>query len=205
MNVVRDLHTFERLLARVGETVDVNVAAPDRVFTSNTWKCVFCSFDLCFSPDLLRSCAEACRAVEDDSFSFVMLEPDPIGYYYKEFGRTGAVTIRSNDDFEESWSYFEEEPGRIAADALMYAVQKFVVVSSGKRWAVWGSRDDDIIIVGADNTETLQAFSMERCRVCDVNDALSTFLLGDHALAERMRANYCSDRRVGRGFRRDSG
>src|ERR1700733_8067242 len=162
MNIIRDLDTFDTLRTQVCRLVDIGLTVPSRVFINKSWDCGFCSFDLCFSPDLLRSCSGLCEAVGDDSFWFSMVDPDPVKYYYKEFGRFGAVKIQKNEDVGSVWSAFEEDPGGSPADALMYAVRRFVVISPSMRWAVWGTRDDELIICGTENAELLQAFSKSR-------------------------------------------
>jgi hypothetical protein len=190
MNVIRDPQAFDRLIADASKIVRLPLSIPDRVFADGTWQSVFCSFDMCFGPDILRSCAGLCEAVGDDGYSFIMLEPDPVAYYYKEFRRFGAFTMQASENIDTSWRSFEEDPNASPADTLMYIVRKFVVTSPSLRWAIWGSRDEGVIICGADNIEVLRAFSQQRCKACDLQGALCSFFRVDDRLARNMRENY---------------
>lgn len=189
MNIIQDLPTFNGLVSKASRLIDINLTIPSRVFIDKSWCCAFCSFDLCFSPDLLQSCVRACDVGGDKNLWFMMLSPDPVEYYYKEFRRFGAVSIATEDDIDRAWSIFEDDPGNSPADALMFAVTRFAVFAQSLQWAVWGSRDDDVIICGAKDMTFLQALSRGRCDAVGVDDALNTFLM-ENENPQLMRENY---------------
>lgn len=190
MDTIHAFHVFDALRDQLCGRVATDRTIPDQVFLDRHWPSRFCQFDLCFSPQLLHSCVALCETTGDTSLSFVMLDPDPVEYYFREFGRFGAVTMQVHEDVDAAWSAFEEDPGGSPADALMYAVRKFAVISPSLRWAVWGSRDEDVIIVGAENNDIVDAFSCNGCCVRDVDDALDAFLRRDDHFNELLRANY---------------
>jgi len=191
MGLVRNIEEFNGLSREIRNLVDIDLTIPKRVFKSLNWQCAFCSFDLCFSPSLLHSCASVCKTTRDERFSIVMIDPDPVNYYFKEFGRFGAVTLTPNDSIDLAWSIFEEDPGDSPADALMYAIRRFVVLGPSMRWAVWGSRDDEVIVCGGDSASIIRAFSKGDCCAVDVGVALITFLSGV-TYADIMMENYCA-------------
>src|SRR4051812_40945862 len=104
-------------MAQTSRLVDINASLPSRVFVDRRWHCSFHSFDPCFGPDLFDSCALLSEAVGDDRVHFVMLGPDPVEYYFREFSRFGALSIPRTEDTDSVWSVFDEDPGGSPADA----------------------------------------------------------------------------------------
>ena len=85
---------------------------------------------------------------EDDHVNLVVLEPDPIKYFFAQFQSYGALRFdlsTSSDDYYEALS---TGPTVSPADALLYNSEVVVWFPDSLKWIIWGERSVGLAVVG---------------------------------------------------------
>jgi hypothetical protein len=81
----------------------------------------------------------------DRAVSYVVLQPDPVSYFHKFFGKYSALEILDGDSAEEYLAMLNEDPGDSPADAVGINFGVAVIVPASGLWfaQVSHSADDD--------------------------------------------------------------
>ena len=85
------------------------------------------------------------KCSSDKAVSYVVIDPDPVGYFYKFFGKYSAFEISDGDTAEEYLGMLNEDPGGSPADAVGLNVGGAVIFPESNSWfaRVGRSPDDD--------------------------------------------------------------
>lgn len=120
---------------------------PARVFRNQYDRFRFLEFDRFSNPEFLALLRRLMEASLDPKTNLVVLEPDPETYFYKHFGRFGALEI----PVDESWDGYRAEmqngPQSSPADSL--AINSLVLAwfPPSLRWLIWGERSSEIMVL----------------------------------------------------------
>jgi|GEM_PF-2720165 len=194
MKEIHDRQELATVWNQLTSVVEVGLSVPDCVLKQANWTTLFASYDLLFSPELIRSCSLLCKASGDTRFTFVTLEPDPTEYYHRHFRTFGAIVIENDDDADNVWLAFEKDPGNSLADALLYSVRRFTILPASVKWVVYGDRAAEVLVFSTSQPEIMGALPAGEGHPVDLETALETFLgyVSDNDFAARMRQNYAN-------------
>lgn len=133
----------EYLLNRkvVSEIIVPNALFPDRVFTDRFGHFQFVTFDQILMRPFFLNIKDFLQAIDEDTFQFSVIDPDPEEYYYGNFFKYSVVTFSSTDTGEDYIVALNADPGRSPADAIMHNSNSVLIYSFSCRWAVYGERD----------------------------------------------------------------
>ncbi len=77
----------------------------------------------------------------DSHFKYVVLDPDPISYFFAHFGRYPLLEISIDDPEEVYIAALNEDPGNSPADAVGTNWYEYVILPASKKWFIRGQRD----------------------------------------------------------------
>src|SRR4051812_24515455 len=79
----------------------------------------------------------------DKSCAFIVLDPDPVHYFHRHFGKYSAIEFLPTDSDQEYIDRLNENPGENPADAIGTNCNSWAVVCPSERWFVHALRSDD--------------------------------------------------------------
>lgn len=163
---------YERIVADVGQHIDLDSRLPDWPFTAPTGYVNFCEYDDAiqgpFGPVLQALTAE----YGDRSVSFTVLEPSPTAYFFHYFGSYPAFSIPPAL-LSEYWDVVSHRPGGDPTGAVTDIADTVAIVGDGGRWAVWGERRWGLALVLTEREEG--PWTRAGLDFVNVHDALDWF------------------------------
>lgn len=93
---------------------------------------------------------------EKDTFAFVGLRPDPVGYFFKHFSRFPAIVFRPADNEADYRTMLQTDPGGSPADALAFNTWAYAVFPQSGQWIAYG--DDAKEVAAFSGTAEANAF-----------------------------------------------
>lgn len=152
---------------------------PQQVFKSPLSRFVFLSSDDLFHTagffDRIKSFLA--RVGEQRCF-LAVVEPDPVDYFFRHFGKYSVVEMSFADTDEDYLRIMQEDPGGSPADAIGYNSRIVMLFSTSQRWAVYADRDFELAIAAFTEGELLQVFTTvyDSDRLFDVNEAIERLI-----------------------------
>jgi hypothetical protein len=138
---IREKKDFEQLWGLVNSIFKINQRLPDQVFNQNYSHFLFEEFDWAMSADFWDSCIRPLAALSQDTQILVaVLDPDPINYFYREFGYYGWRKVSVDIGGHNYFNLLGAGPASSPADAMLFDSESVVWVPMSKQWAIWGER-----------------------------------------------------------------
>jgi hypothetical protein len=144
---------FETELQKIDRIVDRSAALPDQVFVTRPVAFHIIDFDQLWSEEFFDDAQRLTKRAGDESFTFVVLRPDPDNYYHAEFGKFPLVRFSNADPAQGYLDELHQDPGDSPADAIAYNSEVVLVFPASARWAIYGDRNLEIAIVGVMDRE----------------------------------------------------
>jgi len=85
-----------------------------------------------------------------DNILLSVLDPDPIAYFHKHFGKINSIRFKAGISEEDYGHLRWLDPGN-ATDAIQFNTNNLVWIPDNGRWAIWGERDREIAVIGFDD------------------------------------------------------
>ncbi|WP_234399865.1 diadenosine tetraphosphatase [Paenibacillus popilliae] len=145
---MKEKKEFEKSFQIVKELLKYEERLPKQIFKEPLNYYYICDIDNAMGgpfEDVLRNLAFISN---DDYIIMGMLNPDPVTYYYKEFGYYNWLHIPANMPEDYYWDMLNVEPNQSPPDALLFNSFVMVWASPSKQWAIWGERDYGIAVLG---------------------------------------------------------
>lgn len=159
MMAVSEDKYFKALESNIIKTVDKRKLLPEMVFKSVFKHFLFIRFyDLLMPERFFKHTKQYMMKIGEKDFWIVVLDPDPRGYYKKYFNIYGAFEFLGTDTDAEYLSAFHHYPKDSDADALAYRGDILLVSSFSNKWAVYGSREDEIAICAFSDIGQMELF-----------------------------------------------
>lgn len=96
--------------------------------------------------------------IECGKIIFYTIEPSPEEYFYKHFQKFSVFEIGIDHSNEDLNQIMMRDPGKNSADALAITSDVIAWFSNSNNWAIIGSRDWEIAILGFTNQDIRQKF-----------------------------------------------
>ncbi|MFM0248660.1 hypothetical protein [Paraburkholderia sediminicola] len=84
--------------------------------------------------------------VAADSFAYVGLRPDPVGYFFHHFSKFPAIIFQPTDSEADYCTMLQADPGGSPADALAFNTWAYVVLPSSGDWIAYGDDSKEIAV-----------------------------------------------------------
>lgn len=91
---------------------------------------------------------------EDDYILTTVLDPDPVNYFYHNFGYYNMFKFPLNTAGSDYWKSLESGPVGSPADAILYNSDIVVWAPASAKWAIWGQRSYEICILAFSDKES---------------------------------------------------
>lgn len=123
--------------------------------------------------NVLQSCA---ALTGDNEINMLLCKPDPVEYYFKNFGRYGALNFditASADDYSKA---LRAEPARSPADAFETNSYVWTWCGNSMKWGFYGVREIPEIGIGATNIDNFLWPQIEGISWFSAKDALDNLV-----------------------------
>lgn len=145
---VRSEKEFRFYQNLVDHVFDQNKRLPQQVFRKNFDCFLFQEFEWALSDDILPAIKDLLNSTSDREFLTAVLKPDPVDYYFKEFGYynwlKASVNISGEDYVNALWTH----PKGSIVDNIITNSNIVVWLSRSLQWAILADRDLEICIIG---------------------------------------------------------
>lgn len=146
---------FESSLQVVREIFECNNRIPNQVFKSLNYFLI-CDFDKALGSLFQDELENILLTSDDDYLIMGVLDPDPVSFFYKEYGCYNWLHIFANMSKYHYWDLLNMHPTNNPIDILLINTNVVVWASPTKKWAIWGERDYGIAILGFDKNSKLK-------------------------------------------------
>lgn len=144
---VKKIDEFQEVHKFIDNVFNIESQLPEQVFSKNFSNYIFEEFDWTMCSefwDLMRVLA---MKVNDSQIFSVVIDPDQVNYFYKEFNYFNCIKIPVNLEKHEYSKVLEIGPKESPADAILYNSNIVVWTSPSMKWGVWGQRNFGICIL----------------------------------------------------------
>lgn len=128
---------------------------PDQVFNPPFDNFLFQEFDWALTPNFWDSAIQPFSLALEDAYVVVaVLEPNPVNYFYQNFGYYNWFKYPPTINGRDYWKILEKGPKESPADALLFNSETIVWLPASLKWAVWGNRSYGLCIIAFQDNET---------------------------------------------------
>lgn len=146
-DIVNDSDTMEKLLTVLGAGAVLRRRLPAPVFKFGYDQFRFLEFDETLSERFWKVLQNLARSSEDSHVNLVVLEPDPVDYFFKRFQRYGALRFEVNAGSTRYAEALETGPASSPADSLLYNSEVITWFPDSCGWLIWGERSRGLAVV----------------------------------------------------------
>jgi hypothetical protein len=139
---------YDAALEQMQKTLHVSKEFPEQVFQDNYGNFLFESIDFTLDPDLWDNLQQLALKSGDEYVLLSVLEPEPLTYYYKEFGYFNWCKLPVTLTKEDYNKVLNLEPPESPADSLMINSSLIVWASPTGKWAIWCDRGFEVSVIG---------------------------------------------------------
>lgn len=160
--VINDPYEFEEAYKLIRSLFNVNERLPELVFNKSFIHFLCEESYFALSGKFWETIQQLSQLSNDDTIIVGLLDPDPVAYFFKEFGFYNWFKFATNitpSMYEEA---IHQVPKGSPADAITYNSEIIVWAPLSKKWAIWFERGYDICILGfADKNCMLPAAELQ--------------------------------------------
>lgn len=149
--MISESSEFSRIKTTVMRAVNLSERPPAFVFAPNYRVAAFVEFDQGLTAKFWRLMQSLASMTNDSNVFVLALEPDAENYFYKEFGKYGALQLPVSDTADSYLERLGEHPQDWPVDSLKYNSEYLVWTSDSGRWLAWGSRGFNFIAIAFQN------------------------------------------------------
>jgi hypothetical protein len=148
--MMTDPAEFQVLLEHLRSAALVSSRMPEPVFRSNYVRFHFLEFDLFGADEFWAMLQQLMKESQDRNVTLVVLDPDPEGYFYGEFGRFCAIDVPVTASAEQYRNALQSGLG-LLPDTLMDNSNVLVWFPPSLQWLIWGERSPEIMVLACEH------------------------------------------------------
>jgi hypothetical protein len=148
---VKEANEFKQIYNDINGIFNVEKGLPEQVFNDRFSNFLCEEFDWTMSDkfwDLLKTLAIKSN---DDQIFMMVLDPNPVDYYHKEFNYYSCLKFPISIVNTEYFETLEIGPDESPADAILYNSFTIVWTSPSMKWGIWGQREYGVSIIAINN------------------------------------------------------
>lgn len=146
---VRDRAGYDAVLADMARVVEPGRRLPTWPFRSKQGQVDICEYNEFSDDDFTKALEILARVHGDARISMAVVDPDPEEYHIREHGHFPCFTMPTGDIESSYWEAVSYEPQDDPGAAVLYA-DAFAIFGDSGRWAVWGQRDWEVVVIQAE-------------------------------------------------------
>lgn len=147
----RDRAEYDAVLAEMARVVDPGMRLPAWPFRSKQGQVDICEYNEFSDDDFTKALEVLARFHGDDRISLVVVDPDPEEYHIRDRGHFPCFSVPTGDIESSYWEAVSYEPQDDPGAAVLYA-DAFAIFGDSGRWAAWGQRDWEVVVVRAESS-----------------------------------------------------
>ncbi len=120
---------------------------PNLVFNEKFNQFFFEEFDWAMTPEFWNTIQRLALASNDTDIFLTVLDPDPINYFFDNFGYYNSMKLPVNITGKDYENILQTGPKDSPADAVLYNSEVIVWLPVSMKWAIWGERSCGICIL----------------------------------------------------------
>lgn len=126
--------------------VDLDSRLPDLPFRAVEGEIRIAEYDYVLSPEFVPVLVGLMDQHNDDWVTLAVVDPTP-QYYVAHYQQYPAVRLERSTLAEQYWDAISYEPAGDPTGAIAHTANVLAVTGSSGRWAVWGERKWDLLLV----------------------------------------------------------
>ena len=146
--MISDAKQFEAMAGALKSLAETSHRLPERVFRGGYTRFHFFEFDRTLSESFWNFLQPLAVASGGSLLNVVILDPDPITYFGREFGMFGGIQLSTADSSSDYYDALILDPQSSPADALIYNSRVVAWFPNSGRWLLWGERGSGIAVLG---------------------------------------------------------
>ena len=160
--IINDRESMSRLMTGLSSMVSIANRLPALVFRPGYDRFRFLEFDVTTSERFWNVLSALAVSSQDSHVNLIVLEPDPIDYFFKRFHKYGALRFEVNASPNDYSEGLETAPANSPADALLYNSEVIAWFPDSCNWALWGERSRGVAVLGVKNGCSISVESILR-------------------------------------------
>jgi hypothetical protein len=146
--MITDAKQFEALVGELQSLAETSHRLPERIFRGGYSRFQFIEFDRTMSESFWNFLQPLAVASGGSVLNAVILEPDPIAYFAREFGVFGGIQLSTADSASDYYDALAAVPQSSPADAFIYNSRVVAWFPDSGQWLLWGERGIGIAVLG---------------------------------------------------------
>jgi hypothetical protein len=146
--MITDRSVVDRILSKLDTATLRAHRLPQQVFRDGYGDFACIEFDI-FSGARFWHLLQGLAANAGDGAVICMaLDPDPVEYFFKEFGMYGAIEIDAGGSADQYFAALSSSPETSPADSLLHNSEVLAWCSRSLDWLMWGERSLTVVMLG---------------------------------------------------------
>lgn len=145
--IIYEPQEFENIQRLIKSVFNTNQNLPQQVFSNDYSHFIFEEYDWAIYYEFWGVLQQLATASQDTHIITALLEPNPVTFFFKEFGYYSwfkLPTTLSEKEYGEMMNY---GPKAKPDETLLYMSSVVAWVPLSKKWAIWGDRRYEVCIL----------------------------------------------------------
>ena len=147
MNFIKDKERFNTELNKVNSFLYFDNKFPNQIFKDIYSRYLFFDFDIIYTKEFINSIIKLMNTTNDKKVNILILNPDPIDYYYKYFKKYPFSSFENHQNSEDYITFLNSEPQRESPDSLIYNSNLLILYPDSLKWSIIGNREFEIAVI----------------------------------------------------------
>ena len=149
MSTVYDSEDFQQLKERAAAVFGRHPRGlPHEVFAPYFQHFRFVDFDVTLTRKFWEVLSLFAKRCGDTEIAMLVIDPDPVSYFYEHFRRYGALKLASGSSVDDYYVAVRNAPQGSPADALFDVANVACWFGTTGEWGIWGDRELGVGVVG---------------------------------------------------------
>lgn len=144
---IKDLDVFNRAKTRVEKFFLPQASLPNQVFQRDFSYFEFEEFDWSLSAEFWLCIQKLAIRSRDSTLLMAVLDPEPAGYFYKQFGYYSWADVPASISQDDYWNLLNVSPAGSPADSVLTNSEKIIWLPDSAEWAIWGERSSGVCVL----------------------------------------------------------
>lgn len=144
---IDNMREFENLKNLINTIFISNSSLPNQVFHKEFTNYLFKEFDFIMTDEFWSGIRELANKTNDDFIIMAVLDPDPITYYFKEFGYFNWVKLEISITPDQYLDILNFSPEDSSADSIFVNSYTVVWASPSMKWGIWAEREKEVCVI----------------------------------------------------------
>ncbi|MFY7844917.1 hypothetical protein [Chryseobacterium gambrini] len=157
-NFVTDRKEFENYKAKIRKLFPDYNSFEKNSFNNNFKYFVAFDFDYIFEEIFFEGIISFLNKIKNRKLFFYTIDPSPEDYFLIHFNKYSIFELETNKNYNDFNSIMYKDPGVNTADAIGINSNEISCFSNSDDWAIIGSREWEIAIVGFSSLDMKERF-----------------------------------------------